>query len=96
MIRKAIYHYMKENRMKVDGIYTKLTQLWDTYLCKSSRNDRSSTGFISIYSYYWRFLIDSGFVIDDITNMIFLANILDLKDLEKNLWILDNKLYLWQ
>jgi hypothetical protein len=70
MIGEAMYNYMKENGMKVDGKSIKLTQLLDSHLCKSSRNDKEATGFIAISSYYIWFLIDNGFAIDDIKRMM--------------------------
>jgi hypothetical protein len=36
MIGEAMYNYMKENGMKVDGRSVKLTQLLDTRLCRSA------------------------------------------------------------
>jgi hypothetical protein len=52
MIGEAMYNYMKENEMKVDGRSVKLTQLLDTHLCKSGRNDKDATVFIAISCYY--------------------------------------------
>jgi hypothetical protein len=60
---------MKENWMKVDGKSVKLTQLLDTHLCISGRNDKDvkeTTGFIAISSYYLWFLINNGFIVDDV------------------------------
>jgi hypothetical protein len=46
MIGEAIYNYMKENGMKIDGNSVKFTQLLDTYLCKSGRNDKEANGLL--------------------------------------------------
>jgi hypothetical protein len=73
MIREAMYNYMKENGMKVDGKSVKLTQLLDTHLCKSGRNDKEVTGFIAISSYYLWFLIDNCFIVDDVKSMMILS-----------------------
>jgi hypothetical protein len=70
MIGEAMYNYMKENGMKVDGRSVKLTQLLDTHLCKSGRNDKEVTGLIAISSYYLWFLIDDGFIIDDVKSLM--------------------------
>jgi hypothetical protein len=70
MIGVAIYNYMKENWMKVDGKSVKLTQLLDTHLCKSGRNDKDAIGFIAISTYYLWFLIDNDFIVDDVKNMM--------------------------
>jgi hypothetical protein len=48
MIGEAMDNYMKENGMKKDGKSVKLTQLLDTHLCKSGRNDKETTVFIVI------------------------------------------------
>jgi hypothetical protein len=56
MIGKAKYNYMKENWMKVDERSVKFTQLLDTHLCKSGRNDKKVTGFIIVLSYYLKVL----------------------------------------
>jgi hypothetical protein len=61
MIGEAMYKYMKENGMKVDGRSVKLTQLLDSHLCKSGRNDKEVTGFIAISSYYLWLLIEKWF-----------------------------------
>jgi hypothetical protein len=50
MIGEAMYNYMKEYGMKVDGNNVKITQLLESNLCKSSCNDLSSTVFIAISS----------------------------------------------
>jgi hypothetical protein len=50
MIEEDMYHYMKENGIKVDGRNVKLTKLLDTHLCKSGRNDKEATVFIAISS----------------------------------------------
>jgi hypothetical protein len=50
MIGEAMYNYMKEHGMKVDGNNVKITQLLESNLCKSSCNDLSSTVFIAISS----------------------------------------------
>jgi hypothetical protein len=77
MIGEAMYNHMKENGMKVDewdGEHSsksvKLTQLLDTHLCKSGRNDKEVTRFISISFYYLWFLIDNGFIVDDVKSMM--------------------------
>jgi hypothetical protein len=70
MIGEAMYNYMKENLMKIDGKSVKLTQLLDTHLCKSGRDDKEITGFIAIYSYYLWFWIDNGFIVDDVKSMM--------------------------
>jgi hypothetical protein len=70
MIGEAMYNYMKENVMKIDGKSVKLTQLLDTNLCKSGRNDKEVTGFIAISSYYLWFLIDNGFIVDNVKSMM--------------------------
>jgi hypothetical protein len=70
MLGEAMYNYMKENGMKVDGKSVKLTQLLATHLCKSGRNDKDATGFIAISSYCLWFLIDKGFIVDDVKNMM--------------------------
>jgi hypothetical protein len=82
---EAMYNYMKENGMKVDGENVKLTQLLDTHLCKSGRNDKNDIGFIAISSYYLWFLIDNGFMIDDIKRIMTFSKHTGLKDLLKNL-----------
>jgi hypothetical protein len=69
MIGEAMYNYMKENAMKVDGRNDKLTQLLDTHLCKSGRNDNDASGFIAISSYYFWFLSENGFIANDIKSM---------------------------
>jgi hypothetical protein len=61
---------MKENGMKVDGKDVKLTQLLDTHLCKSGKNDKEVTDFIPISSCYIWFLIDNGFIVDDIKSIM--------------------------
>jgi hypothetical protein len=43
MIGEVMYNYMKENEMKVNGNCVKLTQLLDSNLCKTSRNDKEAT-----------------------------------------------------
>jgi hypothetical protein len=70
MIGEAMYNYMKENWMKVDGRSVKLTQLLDTHLCNSGRNDTQTPGFIAISSYYLLLLIDNGFIIKDVKSMM--------------------------
>jgi hypothetical protein len=70
MIGEVMYNYMKDNGMKVDGKSVKLTQLLDTHLCKTSRNDKESTGFIAISSYNLLFLIDNGFIVEDVKSMM--------------------------
>jgi hypothetical protein len=61
---------MKENGMKVDGKSVKLTQLLDSHLCMSSRDNLFPTRFIAISSYYLLFLINNDFSIDDIKNLM--------------------------
>jgi hypothetical protein len=70
MIGEAMYNYMKANGIKKDGRSVKLTQLLATYLCKSGRNYKEVTGFIAISSYYLWFLIDNGFIIEDVKSMM--------------------------
>jgi hypothetical protein len=70
MIGEALYNYMKENGMKVNGRSVNLTQLLDSHLCKSGRNDKNATGFIAISSYYLWFLIDNGFIVDDVKSIM--------------------------
>jgi hypothetical protein len=70
MIEEAMYNYMKENWMKADERSVKLTQLLDTHLCKSGKNDKEVTEFIAISSYYLWFLIDNGFIVDDVKSMM--------------------------
>jgi hypothetical protein len=85
MIGEAMYNYMKENGMKLDGRSVKATQLLDIYLCKSSRNDFSPTSFIAISSYYLWFLIDNGFVIEDVKSILKFSKHTGFKSLLKNL-----------
>jgi hypothetical protein len=70
MIGEAMYNYIKENGMKVDGRSVKLTQLLDTHLYKSGRNDKDVTGFIAISSYYLWSLIDIGLIVNDVKSMM--------------------------
>jgi hypothetical protein len=70
MIGEAMYNYMKENGMNVDWRFVKLNQLLDTILCKSGRNDKENNGFIAISYYYLWFLIDNGFIVDDVKSMM--------------------------
>jgi hypothetical protein len=70
MIGEAMYNYIIKNRMKVDGRSIKLTQLLDTHLCKSGRNNKNDTGFIAISFYYLWFLIDNGFIVEDVKSMM--------------------------
>jgi hypothetical protein len=61
---------MKENWMKKVGRSVKLTQLLATHLCKSGRKDKDATIFIAISSFYLWFLIDNGFIVDDIISIM--------------------------
>jgi hypothetical protein len=79
MIGEAIYHYIRENVMKVDERSVKLTQLLDTHLCKSGRNDKEATGFIAISSYYLWFLIDNGFIVDDVKSIMIFSKHTEFK-----------------
>jgi hypothetical protein len=56
--------------MKIEGRRVKLTQLLDIHLCKSGRNDKEATGLIAISYYYFWFLIDNGFIVDDVKSMM--------------------------
>jgi hypothetical protein len=56
--------------MKGDARITKLTQLLDKHLFKSGRNDKNTTVFIAISSYYLWFLFENGFIIYDIKSMV--------------------------
>jgi hypothetical protein len=87
MIGDQMYTYMKSNGMNVDNKSIKLTQLLETHLCKSSRNDISPTCFIDISSNYLWFLIDKGLLLKMLKVSCHFANILDLKDLLKNLCV---------
>jgi hypothetical protein len=85
MIGEALYNYMNENGMKVEGQSVKLSQLLDTHLSKTSRNNKDATAIIAISSYYLWFLIDTGLIVDDVKSMMIFSKHLDLKDLLKNL-----------
>jgi hypothetical protein len=79
MIEEAIYNYMKKNGIKIDGSSINLTQLRDTHLCKSGRNDKEVTDFIAISSYYLWFLIDHGFVIEDVKSIMIFSKFTGFK-----------------
>jgi hypothetical protein len=70
MIEEAMYHYMKENRMKVTKIVFSLFNYYDSHIYKSGRNDKEDTGNIAISSYYLWFLIDTGFIANDIKSVM--------------------------
>jgi hypothetical protein len=70
MIGEAMYNYMRKNSLNVDGNSVMFIQLFNSHLCKSSVNYLSTRGFIAISSYYLWFLIDKGFIVDDVKTMM--------------------------
>jgi hypothetical protein len=67
MIGDTMYEYLKTNGMKVNGKCTKLLQVLDTKYCGGS--EYIPKGYTAISSYYLWFLIDFGYIIDDILSL---------------------------
>jgi hypothetical protein len=65
-----MYNDMEANSRNEDGNNVNFAQLFDTNLCKSCWEDLFLTGFISISTSYLSFLIENGFIIDDIISMM--------------------------